>query len=1191
MRSAPWLRPTLLAAALVFSCQAALAQDFQEPRQKYPLYETPFMAPCLGHSGSSPFNPPQPNDQTFVVDSDFGLDTGCTFKFGGPLFFTIEIKRVVGDVQQLKANGMISEFAELSLPAFDVDFDAIVPPYAPERDRIFFNGHLLSEEYLTGSNNVWKLNTFRIPIEWVNFPSDPGDGNTPTAAENYVRIDIDVANSEEVWCTAIDWAALKIEVVRPVVLAHGILSDGSVWNDVWIPGLQSLGIKYGTPPNNGNLDSIANNAQKIATKVAELKERLGVDKVVLVGHSKGGLDSRHYAENSEDVEQILQLGTPNGGSPLADAVQAGTLYFAGLPLTVVINVLAGPAGVQLTTPYMSFYNGSHGSNPNVVYTALAGDYDPGTCGFFDFGCLIDQVLLGITGPGDTIVPIWSVHALPYTANRIMSTFGADQQSKHTSIEKSQTAFNIMRDRVKRLGTPLQQNCPNNSLLVSLEPVIGDALPGKRDRFDNYSSSEAGGPAAMNRSATVAGVLSQGQTQSGQVAIDAGIGTGVVMFYPSGVLDMALISPGGLRYDRTTIPTLSGVGFVDQDILGGRVQAISFADMPTGVWSVEVTGTNVVDPSGTAPFALSAWFQNSPIALTGELPAPSISAGDPLPLIAHPVNGATPIVGATARALVGFPDGTAETALLNDTGVNGDAVAGDGHYGGTLANTTQVGTYRVLFIAESDGTGPVVAFSRETLCLATVSAPGSSFQGGFIDSGIDENGNGFFDQLRIGVNVQVTTPSRFRVFGILEDSNGSEHEASFEGDLPAGVTHVDLDFDGRRLFDNRVSGPYRLARVQLLEVTPLDILPRQTLVDAHTTAPYDFAAFEHSPLRLTGTNNAFGLDTNANSRYDWLQVEVGAEVDDAAFYQWSARLVDTNDEEIGFASGSGSFQPGAATLTLLFDGRRIGEHGVDGPFTVRDLLFFGAGNSVVTGFVFATGPLPAEDFEGFGTDTTPPSLTVILKPRNLWPPNGQLRNITATVRVNDNNDPAPQLRLVSITSNEPDTGPGDDTVGDIQQADFGFPDKEFLLRAERLLTGTSRIYTVVYEVEDASGNVAQATARVMCPIDLNGQVLLPAGASDAPTAYLERASDRAGLPIALSYGLNRAGDVRVAIYDLSGRLVRELEGNSRQPGDYDIQWDGRDGAGRSVPQGLYFVRLEAQTAEGSLRKSLKVAVLR
>src|SRR5688500_18805530 len=47
---------------------------------------------------TSPFNPPEESDIRFVVDASPGLDTGCTFRGGGPLVFDIEITRYVGPV-------------------------------------------------------------------------------------------------------------------------------------------------------------------------------------------------------------------------------------------------------------------------------------------------------------------------------------------------------------------------------------------------------------------------------------------------------------------------------------------------------------------------------------------------------------------------------------------------------------------------------------------------------------------------------------------------------------------------------------------------------------------------------------------------------------------------------------------------------------------------------------------------------------------------------------------------------------------------------------------------------------------------------------------------------------------------------------------------------------------------------------
>jgi hypothetical protein len=115
------------------------------------------------------------------------------------------------------------------------------------------------------------------------------------------------------------------------------------------------------------------------------------------------------------------------------------------------------------------------------------------------------------------------------------------------------------------------------------------------------------------------------------------------------------------------------------------------------------------------------------------------------------------------------------------------------------------------------------------------------------------------------------------------------------------------------------------------------------------------------------------------------------------------------------------------------------------------------------------------------DRTPPRLTFTLSPSSLWPPNHKLVAVSASVVVQDNCDPAPAVRLVGITSSEPDNGLGDgDTANDIQGAAFGTDDRAFQLRAERSGKGNGRAYPVTYEAVDASTNRTTETQSVRVP---------------------------------------------------------------------------------------------------------------
>lgn len=57
-------------------------------------------------------------------------------------------------------------------------------------------------------------------------------------------------------------------------------------------------------------------------------------------------------------------------------------------------------------------------------------------------------------------------------------------------------------------------------------------------------------------------------------------------------------------------------------------------------------------------------------------------------------------------------------------------------------------------------------------------------------------------------------------------------------------------------------------------------------------------------------------------------------------------------------------------------------------------------------------------------------------------------------------------------------------------------------------------------------------------------------------------------------LPRPGFLRLAVYDLRGRRVRQLHAGSLPAGAHVFRWDGRDGAGRTLGSGIYFARLEA-----------------
>jgi hypothetical protein len=116
------------------------------------------------------------------------------------------------------------------------------------------------------------------------------------------------------------------------------------------------------------------------------------------------------------------------------------------------------------------------------------------------------------------------------------------------------------------------------------------------------------------------------------------------------------------------------------------------------------------------------------------------------------------------------------------------------------------------------------------------------------------------------------------------------------------------------------------------------------------------------------------------------------------------------------------------------------------------------------------------------DITPPSLTVILIPDTLTIQNDKFVAIKASFIVKDDYDRLPEIKLESITANEP-LG-----TSDIRDASIGLDDRYFKVLAESKST-SGRIYTVTYSATDASGNQSIASA----PVTVTTQTAIPAPA--------------------------------------------------------------------------------------------------
>jgi len=1178
-------------------------------------------AKTASHSASnqsSPFSPEQPDqapDEYFVANSGRGLDTGCTFSSDGDLVIEVDVTRYVGEVggdgTLLNPNALINaiqvpEYLILQMPAYDVDYGASSSDSNPERDKVYFNGEPI--DFLKGSDGQWVRNSFKVDIRDVKFASLGGSAGT-----NTVRIDIDTANSEDTWCTAIDWVVLGgLQAWRPAVLAHGWNANTTTW-ETWrekfsqIVPERALPVDARAPLLSLNAaGSVPGNASRITTQVKSIREQIGVEKVNIVAHSKGGLDSRYYAAHRDDVDKLIMLATPNAGSPLGTVCKyATTICQAALsrvtPPGVTGEEVARAAAKYLTPEKVQMQNRTILlNNPNTQYVAKAGDWR-----FSKYGTGPISVDPGnplLTGRDDAVVQVKSVYSQGYMTHlnwRVGLLYGT-----HFGIYRADDVFeevysSYLEPPFLFRPAPVRPFSKQSNLVAS---AASDATTQFATSGPTQTNSFSSARALRERAFQVPqmldifeGKVSQGETQTHPLRVDAADTLTVQMYWTAGQVGLEMVTPNGEVIDPSSAQNTPSVEYYDPDE-GPSVRGYRVSEPQTGAWTLRAIGDDV--PADSVSYAIQTGLKGSAIALSASTKEEFYRSGEQITVEAKLQESNSVLSSASVQARVVRPDSSIAQLTLLDDGANGDGADGDGVYAATLDGTAPAGWYD--FFVTAEGTSGT-SFSRKAFTQVPVSSSNSGFTGSIEESTSDADDDGLTDELDIEVGVRIDEAGKYFLGGRLTGTDGSFiGSRGVDTTLSAGTHVLDLSFSGRRIYESGLDGPYQLEQLSLTE-TSSETLPVAILENAYQTSDYTYENFERPSVYPTGEIDDAGVDTDGDGRFDYLDVEVEFEFATSGAYEWTVALADSSREEIETVGGSSYFESGRQTLRFRFDGEKIGEAGVDGPYYVQDILLYrrGGGASLSAFNVARTGSYSACDFEGGVCDTTPPEVA-LEETATLWPPNHKYVSFSIEDMVEDVTDDyagsisVDSVRIASASSDEPENGRGDgNTTADIVIAEGG---RSIQLRRERSGPRNGRVYTVNLSVSDPNGNVAEAAYRVEVPKskkrgavdDGPAYTVEGPGASAAVAAtqgaggtnlpevfaleapYPNPTGGRATLPLKLPEGAS----VRVEAFDISGRRVKTIANEQMSAGRHPLSFKTRN-----LASGLYLVRTVVETASG------------
>ena len=171
----------------------------------------------------------------------------------------------------------------------------------------------------------------------------------------------------------------------PIVLfIHGLRGQADTF-DAIREYLRSSGLRTASVTYDGR-KSLAVSAREVSEQVESVLSKDTDTRLILVGHSMGGLIARYWVEDpavsSERVARIITVGTPHGGSRWAELPPFPDLFVNDeIDAKMIVAMILGrasTASVRDLQPNSTFLSGlaSRPRNDSVGYTTIIGSQSP-----------------------------------------------------------------------------------------------------------------------------------------------------------------------------------------------------------------------------------------------------------------------------------------------------------------------------------------------------------------------------------------------------------------------------------------------------------------------------------------------------------------------------------------------------------------------------------------------------------------------------------------------------------------------------------------------------------------------------------------------------------------------------------------------------------------------------------------------
>jgi len=582
----------------------------------------------------------------------------------------------------------------------------------------------------------------------------------------------------------------------------------------------------------------------------------------IIGHSYGGLNARFYLESSYyqadqrdygiHIDNLFTLGSPHGGAQVPHESYWGAGYIAVGHILSPKNWDDFLSAAQLYYSAMDIYNYFHRQPDNICYHLVGGDFLQQN----DVPWSVRFAYLPWLGyPGDIGVSLRSSRQL-----------GVDPVLQFRYPRVRTVTTKDMHGYFDNLGLEVLDSYmrPANTYTEHVKPYLG-----LRQCPSTMAASLDASASVMTDTLFVApivlanGTLTAAQTAIGTFPVDW---TGQSVFYVTwegDELNFSLTDAYGMLITPTIVqgdPNIVYGALLDAD---GGLATYVFTTTVTGSWAYSLTAAT----AALNPITYTLYV-NADTALTvGAFASEWQRVGTPVIITATVHDAGTPVTGAIVSATVTLPDSNQRILLLQDSGMDFDAVAGDGVYTGECQATVQTGFYPVSLVVS--GVHETLPYRRNTATVFSISPGQAMLQGIYSDQPVDEDGNGIYDYLELQVGVDVTAIGTLDLSAVVSGSVGQYLDlvTTVTEVITTGMQTLTLRIDGQIIKNSGIDGPYLVAPVTLLDDDTLILVDQS--VEGWQTAAYNHRQFgtgyiAYLPLVLRSGSSAVVLNVAGQS---------------------------------------------------------------------------------------------------------------------------------------------------------------------------------------------------------------------------------------------------------------------------------------------------------------------------------------